>query len=87
MLFVNNPNQRKLPNGIDKLNKGCSARYFGKDLGLFDTIEKAYKAYSQKKKEEIVKIANEYKSIIPKKVYEALLRYEFNIHNDRNYLI
>lgn len=87
MLFVNKPNQRNLPNGIDKLNKGYSARYSGKDLGSFDTIEKAYKAYSQKKKEEIVRIADEYKSIIPQKVYDALLRYEFDIHNDRNYLI
>ena len=87
MLFVNKPNQRSLPNGISKLNKGYSARYSHKELGSFDTIEEAYKAYSQKKKEEIVKIANEYKSIIPQKVHDALLRYEFDIHNDRNYLI
>lgn len=87
MLFVNKPNQRNLPNGIDKLSKGYSARYSGKDLGSFNTIEEAYMAYSQKKKEEIVKIANEYKGVIPQKVYNALLKYEFDIHNDRNYLI
>lgn len=87
MLFVNKPNQRNLPNGICKLNRGYSARYSHKELGSFCTLEEAYKAYSQKKKEEIVKIANEYKDAIPQKVYEALLRYEFDIKNDRNYLI
>ncbi len=87
MLFVNKTNQRNLPNGICKLNKRYSARYSHKELGSFYTLEEAYKEYSQKKKEEIVKISNEYKDVIPQKVYEALLRYEFDIHNDRNYLI
>lgn len=83
MLFANKPNKRNLSNGISKLNKG----YSHKKLGSFDRLEEAYKAYSRKKKEEIVKIANEYKDIFPQKVYDALLIYEFNIYNNRNYLI
>ena len=37
--------------------------------------------------EEIVKIADEYKKIIPKKVYEVLMNYEIRIENDKNYKI
>lgn len=87
MLFVNQSNNRNLPNGIRKASKGFLAKYNNKELGIYNTVEEAYKAYSQKKKEEIVKIANEYKGVIPQKVYDALLKYEFDIHNDRNYLI
>lgn len=87
MLFVNPSNNRNLPNGIREKSKRYLAKYNNKELGVYNTIEEAYKVYSQKKKEEIVKIANEYKSIIPRKVYDALLRYEFDIKNDRNYLI
>lgn len=87
MLFVNQSNNRNLPNGIRKASKGFLAKYNNKELGIYNTVEEAYNAYSQKKKEEIVKIANEYKGVIPQKVYDALLKYEFDIHNDRNYLI
>lgn len=87
MLFVNQSNNRNLPNGIRKASKGFLAKYNNKELGIYNTVEEAYKVYSQKKKEEIVKIANEYKGVIPQKVYDALLKYEFDIHNDRNYLI
>jgi len=87
MLFVNQSNNRNLPNGIIQKSKGYLAKYNNKELGVFETIEEAYKEYSQKKKEDIVRIANEYKDIITKKVYDALLRYKFDIHNDRNYLV
>lgn len=49
------------------------------------TLEEAYSVYVKKKKEDIIKIANEYKNIIPDYVYEALIQYEFNIENDKNY--
>lgn len=85
MLFVNQLNKKCLPNGVRKLKSGYSAVYYNKELGVFDTVEEAYKIYTKKKKEVIVKVANEYKSIIPEKVYNALLKYEFDIRNDRNY--
>ena len=50
-------------------------------------MEEAYYIYSAKKKQEIVKIANEYKNIIPKEVYDALVDYEFSIENDKNYTV
>ena len=56
-------------------------------------IDKAVKdaqAHAQedkKKKEAIEKLAKEYKSIIPKEVYEAVMAYEFDIKNDKNYKV
>lgn len=40
-----------------------------------------------KPKEEIVRVANEYRNIIPDNVYHALLGYEFDIKYDRNYML
>lgn len=85
MLFVNKPNNRGLPNGIKKCVRGYSAKYNHEELGSYLTLEEAYSVYVKKKKEDIIKIANEYKNIIPDYVYEALIQYEFNIENDKNY--
>lgn len=85
MLFVNKPNNRGLPNGIKKCVKGYSAKYNHKELGCYLTLEEAYSVYVRNKKEDIIKIANEYKNIIPDYVYDALIKYEFNIENDKNY--
>ena len=38
------------------------------------------------KKEEIVKVANSYKGIIPNEVYDAVISYEFSLSNDKNYV-
>ena len=38
-----------------------------------------------KKKENILSYAEEYKNIVPKKVYDALVNYEVLIENDKNY--
>lgn len=85
MLFMNKPNKRGLPNGIKKYKNGYLARYNEDELGVYNTLEEAYRVYSKAKKDEIVKVANEYKDIIPNELYEALLNYEFLITNDRNY--
>lgn len=87
MLFMNKPNKRGLPNGIIKYPSGYLAKYNHKDLGIYNTLEEAYKVYSKEKKNEIVKVANEYKGIIPNELYEALLNYEFLITNDKNYKV
>ena len=39
------------------------------------------------KRDAIIKIADEYKKIIPRKLYEALLKYEVIINADRNYVV
>lgn len=88
MLFVNLPNKHGLPNGIRRTatTNRYSATYNTKSLGVYETLEEAYKVYSKKKEEVIQEIANEYKSIIPNKLYIALLNYKVRIENDRNYV-
>lgn len=86
MLFLNKPNKRGLPNGIIKHSKGYLAKYKGKELGVYETIDEAYSIYSNKKMKDIIKVANEYKNIIPNEVYEALLNYNISIFNDKNYV-
>lgn len=76
MLFMSKPNKNGLPNGVRKESKGkYLAVYNGKNLGKFDSIEDAKKAHYIAKLEAIKQVAEEYKEIIPKKVYEALLNY------------
>ena len=87
MLFMNKSNNRGLPNGIIQCKNGYLAKYGGKELGIFPTIEEAYIKQTQKKKEAIEKLAKEYKNIIPKEVYEAVMAYEFDIKNDKNYKV
>lgn len=86
MLFANKPNKRGLPNGIAKNSKGYSAKYAGTDLGSFITFEEAYNKYAKEKEKRIVEIANEYKSIIPDNVYEALINYKVDVTVDKNYV-
>ena len=87
MLFSNKPNKRGLPNGIVKYKEGYLAKYAGKDLGKYPTLEEAYAIYSNAKKDVIITIANEYKNQIPEEVYTALLNYEVRIENDKNYIV
>ena len=87
MLFLNKSNKRGLPNGISECPKGYLAMYNGKTIGIYSTIEDAYYEQTKKKKEEIIRVANEYKSIMPKEVYDAILAYEFKIENDKNYKV
>lgn len=85
MLFTNKKNKRGLPNGIKKNGNKYYAKYNSMELGSANTIEEAYELYAKRKKEEIIKVAEEYKEIIPNKVYEALLNYEVRMENDKNY--
>ena len=41
----------------------------------------------RRKKEEIIKVANSYKDIIPNEVYDAVISYEFSLSNDKNYVV
>ena len=86
MLFMNKPNNRGFPNGI-RMNSGgrYSALYNHETLGSYDTVEEAYKYYAMAKEKKIKEVADEYKGIIPKKVYEALYDYKVDIRNDKNY--
>ena len=86
MMFVNKSNNRGLPNGITKGTKGYYVKYNHEKLGVYPTIEEAYHVQTQKKKEAIIQIANEYRNIIPKYIYDIIVSYEFDIRNDRNYV-
>ena len=86
MLFMNKPNKRGLPNGIDIAKSGnFEASYRGKHLGTYSTLEEAYESYSNAKEKRIKEMADEYKNIIPKRVYDALYAYKVDIRNDKNY--
>ena len=50
-----------------------------KSLGSFNTPEEAFKAYKKDKEQYIKQVAEEYKDKIPKKLYEAMYRYEVEI--------
>lgn len=86
MLFMNKPNKRGLPNGIVEYKSGFLVKYGGDEYGMKNTLEDAFNLYSEKKKEAIVKVANEYKGIIPDKLYKALLEYDVRIDVDKNYV-
>lgn len=87
MLFSNKPNKRSLPNGIYKTKSGkYLAKYNHKELGTYRTVEEAYAKYAEAKENKIKEVADEYKDIIPKKLYDALYAYKVDIRNDKNYV-
>ncbi len=86
MLFTNKPNKRGLPNGIVRYGSGYLAKYSGIELGVYKSIEEAFEIYAYKKEQIIKQIADEYKSVIPDKVYNALYEYKVSIYNDKNYM-
>ena len=50
-------------------------------------MDEAYAAYAKEKEIAIKRIADEYKEVIPEKVYRALYAYKVNIRNDKNYVV
>lgn len=87
MLFMNKPNNRKLPNGIKKYKSGYLAKCNGEELGIYETVEKAYKVYANKKEEAIREVLNGYEDVLPKEIYDAIYKYRFDIRNDKNYKV
>ena len=88
MLFMNKSNNRGLPNGIYETKfGGFKARYNSKELGVYETLSEAYQVYAKEKENAIKAIADEYKSVIPNHVYNALYSYDVKIENDKNYKV
>ena len=76
MLFLQKPNKYNLPSGISPMaNNRYRAEYNGKKVGNYDTLEEAIQAHDNEKRKAIKKVADEYKQVIPDKVYKALLEW------------
>jgi hypothetical protein len=73
MIFMSKYNPSGLPNGIRKNKNSYTSLYNGKEIDRFKTLEEAIEAHDKAKRIHIKQIAEEYKSIIPTKVYKALL--------------
>lgn len=52
-----------------------------KFIGRYDTIEEAFFSYKQEKENYIKQVADEYKDLIPQKLYKALYKYEVEIND------
>ena len=50
-------------------------------IGLYDNEYEAFLSYKRFKEKYIKQIANEYKDIIPQKLYDAMYRYEVEIND------
>lgn len=75
MLFMNKPNKYGLPCGVKPNGNQYEANYNREYLGKFDTIEEAEIQHNKAKKLAIVNVANEYKKVIPNKLYEAMINW------------
>ena len=83
-LFVKKQRSRgDYPIGVRKLKQRYSA-YLGikgktKTIGVYDTVEDAFFSYKSAKEVYIRQVADEYKNIIPTKLYTAMINYEVDI--------
>ena len=50
-----------------------------KFLGRYKTPEEAFQVYKQFKERYIKEVAEEYKNVIPQKLYEAMINYKIGI--------
>lgn len=85
--FHYSPKNNGLPTGIRKAGKKYSAFCNSKNLGAYSTIQEAYEVYAREKERVIKQVADEFKDIIPLKVYKALYSYEVKLENDKCYVV
>ena len=81
MIFMKKPKTKDvdLPNTINRCVTGFSASYNGKSLGVFKTLKEAVFAHDYHQRIHILKVTEEYRDKIPKKVYNALINYNKEI--------
>lgn len=76
MLFMKKPNKAGLPTGIKKAGRGKYDAWYNEEfLGKYDALEDAVIAHDNKRKEAIKAVANEYKDVIPERLYVALINW------------
>lgn len=88
LILKNDVKRGNLPLGVynNKECKGYVARCkIGnnktKHLGVYESPCKAFEAYRKFKEELIKKVANNYKSVIPLKLYKAMIQYNIEIND------
>lgn len=87
MLFSNKKNKQGLPNGINRTKNGRYHVLYNKNnLGTYSNIKDAIERYSYAKESAIRSIAEEYREIIPEKLYIALLEYRVDVKADKNFV-
>lgn len=84
--FHYSPKNNGLPTGVRSAGDRYSAFCNSKNLGTYATVEEAHKAYSREKERIIKQVADEYKDIVPLKVYEVLYSYKVKLENDKCYM-
>jgi len=72
MLFMEKRRKSEFPTGILKRSNKYCAMYNTEYLGLFDTIDEAQEEHMKAKRLHIKRVADEYKSKIPERLYNAL---------------
>lgn len=87
-LFHQRRKNNGLPTGIRLTETGkYTASCCGNNLGTFDNLLEAYDVYAREKERTIKACADEFRSIIPDKVYNALYNYKVELCNDKNYRV
>jgi len=86
LLVKSNATRGEYPIGVrlhrNKYKATCNNEFGDASyLGSFFTAEEAFKAYKEFKEAIIKKVANEYKSKIDQRAYNALICYEVNIED------
>lgn len=70
---------------INKFQARCSVLKDNENksiyLGVYPTVNEAFLAYKQYKENYIKQVADEYKDLIPTKLYDALYKYEVEIND------
>lgn len=76
MIFINKKNKWDFPSGVSLSKTGkYITSYNTKHLGNLDTLEDAISAHETEKRAHIRNVAEEYKTLIPLKVYNAILNW------------
>lgn len=77
MIFMGKTNRYNLPSGISKTETGrYGTMYNTIHLGTYDTLEEALIPYNKAKVEHIHNVAEEYKKVLPPKLYKVLKNYK-----------
>ena len=86
MLFtVSTRKNDGLPQGIKKNKSGTYVVSYGENqLGTHKTLDEAFLHYKKAKEQKIKEVAFQYKTIIPNRLFEELLKYEVKIENNIN---